>query len=28
MTLRHLRVFIAVAENGKMSAAAEKLYIA
>lgn len=27
MTIRHLKVFIAVAETGKMSAAAEKLYI-
>lgn len=27
MTIRHLKVFIAVAETGKMSAAAEKLYL-
>ena len=27
MTIRHLKIFIAVAETGKMSAAAEKLYI-
>ena len=28
MTLRHLRVFIAVAECGSMSGAAQQLYIA
>lgn len=27
MTIRHLKIFIAVADTGKMSAAAEKLYI-
>ena len=27
MTIRHLRIFIAVAENKKMSLAAKKLYI-
>lgn len=27
MTIRHLRIFIAVAETGKMSAAAEQLYL-
>ena len=27
MTIRHLKIFIAVAETGKMSLAAEKLYI-
>ena len=27
MTIRHLKIFITVADTGKMSAAAEKLYI-
>ena len=27
MTIRHLKIFITVADAGKMSAAAEKLYI-
>ena len=27
MTIRHLRIFIEVAESGKMSLAAEKLFI-
>lgn len=28
MTIRHLKVFLAVAETGKMSAAADQLFIA
>ena len=28
MTIRHLKIFIAVAETGKMSLAAKKLYLA
>ncbi len=27
MTIRHLKIFITVADTGKMSAAADKLYI-
>ena len=27
MTIRHLKIFIAVAETGKMSLAAQKLYL-
>ena len=27
MTIRHLKIFLAVAESGSMSAAAKKLYI-
>ena len=27
MTIRHLRIFVAVAETGKMSAAAERCFV-